>query len=279
MKLRILAKESPLRVFFGLTYLITWLLWLPLVLSRTGIGWLPVTLPMPYVVPGTFGPTVAALLTQWLAEGNLRFFSGAFSWRRVLTGLLLGFGLIAFAFIVLPCAVLTTSGWHHWQWSALGLYPAAVVHTIFFAAGPLGEEPGWRGYALPRLRQRYGLAKASWVLGLLWVGWHLPLFLLPAWTSSPLLGYAGIVLGLSAIMALAAAHSGYIILVAIVLHATFNASPQVVSAFLDASKLRLAPSFETVLTASFLVVGTGVWALLRQLDRNQVASPNSQVNC
>jgi membrane protease YdiL (CAAX protease family) len=42
----------------------------------------------------------------------------------------------------------------------------------------MGEEPGWRGFALPRLQTGRSALAASLVLGLIWAGWHLPQFIL-----------------------------------------------------------------------------------------------------
>ena len=50
---------------------------------------------------------------------------------------------------------------------------------ILVVGGPLGEVLGWLGYALPRLQAGHGALASSVVLGLLWAGWHLPLFWLP----------------------------------------------------------------------------------------------------
>ncbi|MFJ9381673.1 CPBP family intramembrane glutamic endopeptidase [Streptomyces sp. NPDC101455] len=43
-------------------------------------------------------------------------------------------------------------------------------------AGPLSEEPGWRGTAYPRLRASFGRLQAGLLLGAVWAIWHLPLF-------------------------------------------------------------------------------------------------------
>jgi len=48
--------------------------------------------------------------------------------------------------------------------------------TIFFLGGPLQEEPGWRGFALPQLQGIYNPVVASIFLGFLWQLWHVPLY-------------------------------------------------------------------------------------------------------
>ena len=50
-----------------------------------------------------------------------------------------------------------------------------LLFAVF--SGPLGEEPGWRGFALPRLLSRYPALTASLILGVVWAAWHIPLLL------------------------------------------------------------------------------------------------------
>ena len=55
---------------------------------------------------------------------------------------------------------------------AIGLF--GVLLLIF--VGALGEETGWRGYALPQLQRRFSPLTSSLILAVVWFGWHLPQF-------------------------------------------------------------------------------------------------------
>jgi membrane protease YdiL (CAAX protease family) len=60
------------------------------------------------------------------------------------------------------------------QWP---LFFNVYLPTLLFGlVSPLGEETGWRGFALPRLQQRHGALLVSLILGSLWALWHLPLY-------------------------------------------------------------------------------------------------------
>lgn len=48
----------------------------------------------------------------------------------------------------------------------------------FLFGGPLNEEPGWRGFAMPRLQRQFSPLVASLILGTLWGLWHVPLHLM-----------------------------------------------------------------------------------------------------
>src|SRR5439155_1424107 len=54
--------------------------------------------------------------------------------------------------------------------STLLLLPVFFV-VLLVTGGPLLEEPGWRGFALPRLQLRWGPLVGTMILGVLWAGW------------------------------------------------------------------------------------------------------------
>src|SRR5207249_10643085 len=96
--------------------------------------------------------------------------------------------------------------------------------------GQAGEEIGWRGYALPRLAERFGLGGASVLLGLLWASWHLPLFFVAgadtAGQSFPV--YLLQVTALSVAMAWLYAHTRGSLLPVMLMHAAVNNTKDIV---------------------------------------------------
>jgi membrane protease YdiL (CAAX protease family) len=77
---------------------------------------------------------------------------------------------------------------------AIGL----VGVLLLIIVGALGEETGWRGYALPQLQRRFSPLTSSLIIAAVWFGWHLPQFLAIATYrdfSPP--QYAGMFLGLA----------------------------------------------------------------------------------
>jgi len=172
-------KPVSLVAFFGLTYLLSWLIWVPLALSHLGVG--------PFHIPegtssivrllGVLMPAVVATLLTGLYGGRpgLRWLYGRFKAERVsirwwgaavlvYPALLVAAGLAYNAFggdpKVAPAQPFSTGG--------------LLVNVIFLAIATLGEEIGWRGLALPGLLARFGPLKASLILGLLWYAWHIP---------------------------------------------------------------------------------------------------------
>jgi membrane protease YdiL (CAAX protease family) len=67
-----------------------------------------------------------------------------------------------------PPSAAELNGW-------TGLFAIFAIVLLVPGLGGAWEEPGWRGYALPRLQCRRSALVASLILGALIAGWHLPL--------------------------------------------------------------------------------------------------------
>lgn len=171
--------RHPVVAFFALTYALSWAVWLPLVLLDA-----PQTVPTFILfIAGGFGPAVSAAVVTWAVGDDLRAWVGQLlAWR-------VGRRFWAVA-LLFPAAVMITAGGIGVV--ALGMevtlpslqqataYPLTMAFVLLAGGG--NEEPGWRGFALPRLQARYSAFTASLLIGAGWAAWHLPLFLLP-WSS------------------------------------------------------------------------------------------------
>jgi membrane protease YdiL (CAAX protease family) len=216
------ARSRPLTLFFLLTYAWTWTWWL-------GVPrFVPDEKAESYgellFLTGAFGPTVAALITRWLAARDLkicRFWTG---WPSLATGL--AFGLTGFfvTTILAPSAAVARAPVYALHWSSLLHWSTYGFNYSTFLGGPVPEESGWRGFALPRLQERYGPVRATLILAPLWAGWHLPLFQMQGWGSATPWQFLLILTGIAFLFTAAANISKFNVLVAIVLHAFFNTS-------------------------------------------------------
>jgi len=66
-----------------------------------------------------------------------------------------------------------------------GITIPMLLGQIFFQmfSGPISEEAGWRGFALPRLQKKFSALISSLILGVIWTCWHIPLFFLTGATQ------------------------------------------------------------------------------------------------
>ena len=129
------------------------------------------------------GPSGAAILLTGFLDGRVGFrklFSRLFKWRvdvrwyaialltapLMITAILLGLSLISPEF---KPAIFATDD-----------VPALVLSSIAtgLAVG-LFEELGWSGFAVPRLKRRYGILNTGLIVGFVWGAWHFP----PFWKS------------------------------------------------------------------------------------------------
>ena len=232
------AAQRPLVLFFVFAYVFGWLGYAPLVLSRTGIGLLPFALPMPFVLIGAFSPTVAAFCTQWLAERNLKICRIVGPPSRFLPALAIGLLLIGLSFIAAPAIALSRDSPAALNWHVFLSLSAYGVNYSTFLGGPINEEPGWRGFALPRLQHQFGPFRASLFLGLLWAGWHLPLFLLKERGSLPVLDFVLVLIGCSLLMSFAVNLARFGVLVPIFMHALFNTTSRLLGGLLAHASTR-----------------------------------------
>ena len=250
------ARTSPLTFFFLLAYTWSWTIW-AIMLTANGSAAIEASfdfLPLTLFIAGAFGPTVAALTIQWLAHRNLKICPVWTGWRSLITGLVLGLAFFFCITVAGPARATTKAPFAALHWPALLHWSTYGINFSTLLGGPLNEEPGWRGFALPRLQSRFGAFYASAILAALWAGWHLPLFLLSGWISASPWQFLLILIGISFLFTAAANASRFSVLVAIVLHAFFNTS----SAMVNALTHNLPERSHAMLIYTFCVFGSGL---------------------
>jgi membrane protease YdiL (CAAX protease family) len=178
----ILLKRHSVVAYFVLAYAISWAIELPLVALAQ--GWLHIPVPPALHYLASFGPMLSALIVTTATEGRdgmRQLLAGILQWRVGL-GWILVSTLSPIALFVVAAIVGYVSN-RTWPDLALlgevdylpylGILGAFILWLLTFG---LGEEVGWRGFALPHLQQRHSALTATLMLGVAWALWHLPAF-------------------------------------------------------------------------------------------------------
>ncbi|HXQ39126.1 MAG TPA: type II CAAX endopeptidase family protein [Anaerolineales bacterium] len=175
-------KRHALVVYFILAYAISWAIQLPLATSAQGWLQLPVRFAVHYLA--AFEPMLAVLIVISITEGQdgvRQLLAGLSKWRVgigwFLFSTLLPIGLFGVAVLV---GDAENGTWPDLSLLGevdylpyLGIFGALLLWLLTFG---LGEEIGWRGYALPRLQKHHNALTATLMLGVVWTFWHLPAF-------------------------------------------------------------------------------------------------------
>jgi CAAX protease family protein len=238
-----IMRQHPLLFYFVIAYAFSW----AYEVLVFGILHVPVNANAPVFnalvnVPLTLGPMLGAFLMTSVMQGRAgirQLLRRYVLWRVgipwylvVIPGMLV---LMLLQYLLLPGAF---SAFRPLGLASLSFWlPFLIVYlaTLVFG-GPLGEEGGWRGFALPRLQQRSGPLVGTLLLGVLWGLWHLPLLLLipenfPGFTGTgtgffgilvPIVLFVISVVAMSYVFTWVFNNTRGSILLAILLHATIN---------------------------------------------------------
>ncbi|ESQ74783.1 type II CAAX endopeptidase family protein [Asticcacaulis sp. AC402] len=244
--------------FFVLTFVWTWGLWGTVALIRAQAPGLANAL----FPASAFGPGLAAVAVV------LRF-EGVAGLRRRLVQCLrwrVGWRWYALAFLAPTLILLASLGIH----VALGgtvpdspyadrvLIGIAQFAVIAILGGPMGEEFGWRGYALPALTARIGWRGAGIVIGIGWSLWHLPLLFMADTVQAdlPVALFLISTVGLSVVMARLGVHTGFSVLPALLLHSVINWWSMIVPITADGQAYAVVAVIATVASlVAFLAPG------------------------
>jgi membrane protease YdiL (CAAX protease family) len=219
-------REGGLIAFFLLTYLITWGLAAFLFLLPGPFEALfgKMSMSSPVFVVAVAAPTISATILTYMRNrwpGLRNLYSRLARWR---------FGLQWYALVLIGIPII---GYLVGRLS--GGRPSADLNTPLLVLsflisqlilGPLGEELGWRGFALPRLLQRFSPLLASLILGAIWGVWHLPSFFVSTLVQSslaiPVFLFGA--LCMSILSTWFYLHTGGSVLITVLFHLAFNAS-------------------------------------------------------
>lgn len=197
------TRVRPFRSFLVLAFAFSWADWLSLVWS--GARLVPGRLPTD--LAGMAGPALAAFTVAAIGGGGegvrvLALRVARFPWRSPWPWILAPTPIYALAIVLLARDALgapVPAPREFLRYAGLPALPPLVTFDLVLAGAGIGQEVGWRGFALPRLQERLGPLTGALAVSIPWGAWALPLVLLDrAATDRP--AEIGVVLAYSALL-------------------------------------------------------------------------------
>jgi len=209
-----MIEKYSLTIFFVLSYVITIIATL-VILIASSLFW-------PMMILGVFSPTISAIIVSGLIGGWTeikKLFKGYLKWKVNYKWYLAGF------FLMIGPLIFTLF-YHLFGGESQGPVSGFTV-LLFFGSlflnllmGPLSEEGGWRGFALPRLESRFKALDSSLILGIIWAFWHVPFYFVEA--RMPLYIFVPLTLVITILMTWGYNNTNGSLIITIIFHFSFN---------------------------------------------------------
>ncbi|MBY9016115.1 MAG: CPBP family intramembrane metalloprotease [Candidatus Lokiarchaeota archaeon] len=208
-------KKNSLLIFFVLSYLI-------MIISVAIIYFgTIVSIDILFFYISIWSPTISAIIIAGITGGwseIKRLLSGFLKWKVggfwYLAGFFLMIGPFVFALFYLLLGG-EAPGNPGLTW---GLILITVINTLI--NGPLSEEAGWRGFALPRLESRFSALISSIILGIIWASWHIPLYFIEP--RMPFYIFIILVLVITILMTWSYNSTNGSLIITVIFHFSFN---------------------------------------------------------
>lgn len=269
-----LVRRHPLTTFFVLTYAAAWLLWMPLVVFQDT---LPEVLALFLVLLGSWVPSSVAILLIATLHGRVgvrKLFRRLLKWRVGLRWYVVV--LILPMLVLLGLSLSVRFGGSSPAVDATIISAVVLLALSIFPGSALGEELGWRGFALPHLQADRSALGASIVLGALWGVWHLPLYMSGKDSRPPSIFPAFVIaaIALSVFYTWMYNSTQGSLLIVVLFHAATNLPLTLFIAPLEGDSAQPFRIYVVllVIAASAVVAGTGA-ANLSSTQQKQVETP------
>ena len=277
-------KSHPLISYFFLAYAGMWIVISPLVMDS--LGWIELSDGVSllfFVLSSLSGPALAAFWVTGVLEGKAgmarllrRMFQvrAGLQWYAVALFIFLVIWLAVYSFLYDGAPIQNLMAKPSLLLS--GFLPSVIMGLIIPS---IGEEPGWRGFALPRMQTAYGPVVATLILGTLHGIWHLPALFTPLLGPFTVEGFIEFVLTAAAgtfIYTWVFNNTRGSVWIAMVLHASSNAASQLVGSLIPEDVA--LTGWRNVLASGWInvIVFTAAAVLLLILTRGTLGYSNEK---